>query len=278
MRALSSTLRAKGTHIPMRDVHVVFQIDINCDMGESFGAYLIGCDHEVIKHISSANVACGFHAGEPLVMRQTIRLAKSNNVAVGAHPGFPDLLGFGRRNMTLTREEARNYVTYQVGALRALCDSEGIQLQHVKPHGALYNMAVEDPDLAGAIVESVKDFRQELILVVLANSKMQKVAEEAGLKVAREAFADRAYNPNGTLVSRRVPGAVLSDVNQIGDRVIKMVKESKAFSVDGKTVELGRVESICVHGDNPEAVKIASTISTALMKEGVQVRPMAEFL
>lgn len=257
---------------------MVFPIDINCDMGESFGAYSIGCDHEVIKHITSANVACGFHAGDPLVMRQTIRLAKTNNVAVGAHPGFPDLLGFGRRNMTLTREEARNYVTYQVGALRALCDSEGMQLQHVKAHGALYNMAAEDPDLAEAIIESVKDFHQEPILLVLANSKMQRIAEEAGLKVAREAFADRAYNANGTLVSRRVPGAILRNVNQISDRVVKMVKESKAFSVDGKTVELGRVESICVHGDNPEAVNIASAIHRALMNERVQVRPMGEFL
>lgn len=257
---------------------MVFRIDINCDMGERFGAYVIGCDNEVIKHITSANIACGFHAGDPVVMRRTVRLVKANNVAGGAHPGFPDLLGFGRRDMNLTREEARNYMTYQVGALRALCDSEGIQLQHVKPHGALYNMAAEDPDLAGAIIESVKDFHQEPILLVLANSEMQKIAEEAGLKVAREAFADRAYNPNGTLVSRRVPGAVLRNVNQISDRVIKMAKESKAFSVDGKTVELGRVESICVHGDNPEAVNIASAIKTALVKEGVQVRPMGEFL
>jgi UPF0271 protein len=257
---------------------MVFQIDINCDMGESFGAYLIGRDYDVIKHISSANVACGFHGGDPLVMRQTIRLAKTNNVAVGAHPGFPDLMGFGRRNMNLTREEARNYLTYQVGALRAFCDSEGIRMQHVKPHGALYNMAAEDPDLAGAIIESVKDFHQEPILLVLANSKMQKIAEETGLKVAREAFADRAYNSDGTLVSRRVPGAVLKDVNQISDRVVRMIKESKAFSVDGNAVELGRVESICVHGDNPEAVNIASVISTALVKEGIELKPMGEFL
>ena len=257
---------------------MAFQIDINCDMGESFGVYRIGCDSEVIKHISSANVACGFHGGDPLVMRRTVRLAKESNVAVGAHPSFPDLLGFGRRNMTLSREEARDYMTYQIGALRAFCDSERVQLQHVKPHGALYNMAAEDPDLAGAIIESVKGLNQELIFVVLANSKMQKIAEEVGLKVAREAFADRAYTPNGTLVSRKVPGAVLNDVNQIGARVIKIVKESKAFSTDGKTVDLGRVDSICVHGDNPEAVNITLAISTALTKEGIQLRPMREFL
>jgi UPF0271 protein len=180
--------------------------------------------------------------------------------------------------MTLTKEEARDYVTYQIGALRAFCDSERVELQHVKPHGALYNMAAEDPDLARAVIESVKDLSGDLILVVLANSKMQKIAEEVGLKVAREAFADRAYTPSGTLVSRRVPGAVLSDVDQIGSRVIKIVKESKAFSTDGKTVDLGRVDSICVHGDNPEAVNIASAISAALTREGVKLRPMREFL
>ena len=257
---------------------MVFQIDINGDIGESFGAYSIGCDPKVIKHISSANVACGFHGGDPTVMHETVRLAKANNVAVGAHPSFPDLLGFGRRNMIITRAEAQNYTTYQVGALRAFCESEGIELQHVKPHGALYNMAAEDPDLAGGIIESIKGFRKDPIVLVLANSKMQKLAEEAGLRVAREAFADRAYNPNGTLVSRRTPGAVLTDVKQISDRVIKMAKESKSFSVDGKTVELGKVESICIHGDNPEAVRIASAIRTTLMNEGVQVRAMREFL
>jgi len=257
---------------------VVFQIDINCDMGESFGEYSIGNDEEVIKHISSANVACGFHGGDPLVMRQTIRLAKSNNVAVGAHPGFPDLLGFGRRNMNLTREEARNYVTYQVGALRAFCEAEDVQLQHVKPHGALYNMAADNPDLARAIIESVKDFHPEPILMVLANSKMQKIAEEAGLKIAKEAFADRAYNTDGTLVSRKVPGAVISDVHQINDRVVKIVKESKTFSVDNKIVDLGKVETICVHGDNPEAAKIASSMGMALKTQGIIVRPIAEFV
>lgn len=257
---------------------MTYQIDINCDMGESFGAYVIGRDDEVIKLITSANVACGFHAGDPIVMRQTIRLARANKVAVGAHPGFPDLLGFGRRNMSLTREEARNYVTYQVGALRAFCDSEGIQLQHIKPHGALYNMAAEDPDLAEAVIESVKDFRPEPILMVLANSKMQKICEATGLKVASEAFADRAYSPDGTLVSRRVQGAVIRDANMVRERVVKMAKESKAFSVDGRTVELGRVDSICVHGDNPEAVSVASAIKEALAMEGVRISPIGEFL
>lgn len=257
---------------------MTYRIDINSDMGESFGAFVVGHDGEVIKLITSANVACGFHAGDPVVIRRTVRLAKVHNVAVGAHPGFPDLLGFGRRDMSLTREEARNYVTYQVGALQAFCDSEGIGLQHIKPHGALYNMAVEDPDLAEAIIESVKDFRPEPILMVLANSQMQKVCESSGLKVASEAFADRAYNPDGTLVSRRVEGAVIKDANKVKERVVKMAKESKAFSVDGKAVELQRVDSICVHGDNPEAVSIASAIKEALTKEGIKISPIGEFL
>lgn len=257
---------------------MTYRIDINSDMGEGFGAFVVGRDNEVIKLITSANVACGFHAGDPVVIRSTVRLAKVHNVAVGAHPGFPDLLGFGRRNLSLTREEARNYVTYQVGALQAFCNSEGIILQHIKPHGALYNMAVEDPDLAEAIIESVKDFRPEPILMVLANSKMQKICESAGLKVASEAFADRAYNPDGTLVSRRVEGAVIKDANKVKERVVKMAKESKAFSVDGKAVELQRVDSICVHGDNPEAVSIASAIKEALTKEGIMISPVGEFL
>jgi UPF0271 protein len=257
---------------------MTYRIDINSDMGESFGAFVVGRDSEVIKLITSANVACGFHAGDPVVIRRTVRLAKVHSVAVGAHPGFPDLLGFGRRDMSLTREEARNYMTYQVGALQAFCNSEGIKLQHIKPHGALYNIAVEDADLAEAIVESVKDFRPEPILMVLANSKMQKICESSGLKVASEAFADRAYNPDGTLVSRRVEGAVIKDANKVKERVVKMAKESKAFSVDGKAVELQRVDSICVHGDNPEAVSIASAIKEALTKEGIKISPVGEFL
>jgi UPF0271 protein len=255
-----------------------YRIDLNCDVGESYGAYVIGRDEEVIPHVTSANVACGFHGGDPIVMRHTVRLARSRGVAVGAHPGYPDLMGFGRRNMNLTGEETQNYLTYQVGALRAFCNSERIELQHVKPHGALYNMAAEDPDLAQAIVESVKDFHPEPILLVLAKSKMQRLCEEAGIKVAREAFADRAYNPDGTLVSRKVAGAVITNPEQVRERVIKMVKESTVFSVDGKKVDLGRVDSICVHGDNPEAVGIASAIRSTLLREGIKVSPLSEFL
>jgi len=257
---------------------MVYQIDINCDMGESFGGYTIGRDEEVIQHVTSANVACGFHAGDPLVMRRTVKLAKRHNVAVGAHPGFPDLMGFGRRNMSVTREEARNYMTYQIGALRAFCDSENIELQHVKAHGALYNMAVDDPDLAAAIVESVKDFTPTPIVLVLAKSQLQKICEDAGLKVGREAFADRAYNPDGTLVPRRTPGAVIRDTELIEKSVLYIAKESKVFSLEGKPINLGRVDSICVHGDNPEAVAIAAAIRSAFLREGITVAPLRQFV
>jgi len=247
-------------------------------MGESYGAYVIGRDEEVIAHITSANIACGFHGGDPIVMRHTVRLAKGHGVAVGAHPGYPDLMGFGRRNMNLAREEARDYITYQVGALQAFCNSEGIELQHIKPHGALYNMAAQDPDLALTIVESVRDFRPPPILLVLAKSRMQQLCERAGVRVAREAFADRAYNNDGTLVPRTVPGAVIKDTKQVEQTVVEMVKESKASSIDGGQVDLGRVDSICVHGDNPEAVKIVTAIRSVLSTEGVRVAPLSEFL
>jgi UPF0271 protein len=180
--------------------------------------------------------------------------------------------------MDLSHEEARDYLTYQTGALRAFCDSESIELQHIKPHGALYNMAANNPDLATAIIESVKDFRPEPILLVLAKSNMQKLCEDAGVRIAREAFADRAYNLDGTLVSRKEKGAVIKSAEQIEERITRMVKESKALSVDGKTVDLGKIDSICVHGDNPEAISITSTIRSALSQGGVEVCPLRQFL
>lgn len=257
---------------------MTYQIDINCDMGESFGAYVIGHDEEVIQYVTSANVACGFHAGDPIVMRDTVRLARRHKVAVGAHPGFPDLMGFGRRNMGLTREETRDYMTYQIGALRAFCSSEKTELQHVKAHGALYNMAVEDPDLAAGIVESVKDFSPIPIVLVLAKSKLEKICENEGLRVGREAFADRAYNPDGTLVPRRIPGAVIKDAQQIPERVTHMAKESRVFSLQGEPIDLGGIDSICVHGDNPEAVAIAAAIRSAFSREGITVAPLGRLV
>ncbi len=249
------------------------RVDLNSDLGESFGRYKLGLDEEVMEYISSANVATGWHAGDPIVMRRTVRLAKENGVAVGAHPGYPDLLGFGRRYMKLSPEEARNYILYQIGALYAFARAEGLELQHVKPHGALYNALVKDEELARAVLEGIADFDKNLIFVALSGSKPAQIAGEIGFRVAHEVFADRAYNPDGTLVSRSKPGAVIHDKDEIAERVISMVKDGGVRAINGEWVEL-RVDSICVHGDNPKAVEIAAHVGRALEAEGVKVVPM----
>ncbi|AFL95838.1 LamB/YcsF family protein [Thermococcus cleftensis] len=251
------------------------KVDLNSDLGESFGRYRLGLDEEVMNHITSANVATGWHAGDPVVMRKTVRLAREKGVAVGAHPGYPDLLGFGRRYMRLTPEEARNYILYQIGALYAFTRAEGIELQHVKPHGALYNALVKEEELARAVIEGIADFDRNLIFVTLSGSRPAEMAEEMGVKVAHEVFADRAYNPDGTLVSRLRPGAVIHDKEEIAERVISMVKDGGVRAINGEWVEL-KADTICVHGDNPEAVEIASHIRKVLEEEGVRIVPMKE--
>lgn len=253
-------------------------IDINCDMGESFGAYTIGMDAEVIKHITSANIACGFHAGDPMVLAQTVRMAAENGVGVGAHPGFPDLMGFGRRNMDCTLEEIRNYLIYQVGAVRGFCDASGVKLQHVKPHGSLYNMAVENEAIARTIAEAVADVDAKLLLVALAGRNappVKEIAASAGLRVLLEAFPDRAYTPQGTLVSRRKPGAVIKDPETVAQRALMMAAEGKVIAEDGSVIAL-EVDTLCVHGDNPAAVDLVFHIRRTLESNGVQVKPMAE--
>lgn len=246
------------------------KVDLNCDLGESFGAYKIGMDEDVLQYISSANVACGWHAGDSMVMEKTVALAKKNGVAVGAHPGFPDLVGFGRRNLNASPTEVKTYIKYQLGALQAFAKTEGIKLQHVKPHGALYNMAAKDAKLAMAIAEAIKEVDDDLILMGLANSEMIKAGEALGLKVANEVFADRAYNDDGTLVARSLPGAVIHDKELAIKRVIRMVKESKVESINGKDVDIN-VQTICIHGDNPEALVFSKNIKEALIKEGVEI-------
>ncbi|WP_456367588.1 LamB/YcsF family protein [Thermococcus sp.] len=253
------------------------KVDLNSDLGESFGRYKLGLDEEVMKFISSANVAAGWHAGDPLVMRRTVRLAKDNGVAVGAHPGYPDLLGFGRRYMKLSPEEARNYVLYQIGALYAFAKAENLELQHVKPHGALYNALVKEEELARAVIEGIADFDRKLIFVTLSGSRPAQIAGEMGIKVAHEVFADRAYNPDGTLVPRSKPGAVIHDREEIAERVVSMVKDGGVRAINGEWVEL-KVDTICVHGDNPKAVEIAKAVREALESEGVKVMPMGEFV
>jgi len=253
------------------------KVDLNSDLGESFGRYKLGLDEEVMKYITSANVATGWHAGDPLVMRKTVRLAKENGVAVGAHPGYPDLMGFGRRYMKLSSEEARNYILYQIGALYAFTRAGGLELQHVKPHGALYNALVKEEELARAVIEGIADFDKNLIFVALSGSRPAEIAEEMGVKVAHEVFADRVYNPDGTLVSRSRPGAVIHDKGEIAERVISMVKDGGVKAVNGEWVEL-KVDTICVHGDNPKAVEIAAYIREVLEKEGVKVVPMRKIV
>ena len=244
------------------------RIDFNCDMGESFGAYSLGLDAEIIKHITSANIACGFHGGDPQVMRRTVRLAEAHGVGIGAHPSFPDLQGFGRRNMSLAPDEVRNDIIYQVGALTAFTAAR--RLQHVKPHGALYNMAVAGGDMARAICEAVLEIDRSLILLVLAGSAFARIAREMGLRVAREAFADRAVNADGTLVPRSQPGAVIRDIDAVAERVVRIAIDGTAEAITGETIPMV-ADTICLHGDTPGAVTLASEIKARLQREGVQL-------
>lgn len=245
-------------------------------MGESFGAYTIGMDQEVMAHISSANIACGWHAGDPLVMDKTIAMAIDNKVGVGAHPGYPDLLGFGRRKMALMPDEIKNYIIYQVGALQAFCRVHKVALQHVKPHGALYLDAVEDKVTATAIAQGIMALDPQLRFVALAGKKgetMRQVGESLGLKVVYEAFPDRAYTPEGTLVPRKEKGAVISDPETVASRALDMAN-GFVIAVDGTRIELD-VQTLCVHGDNRDAVKLVQRIKETLEQNKIRVRPMS---
>lgn len=249
------------------------KIDLNCDLGESFGNYKIGMDEEVIKFISSANIACGFHASDPLVMEKTVALAKENGVKVGAHPGFPDLVGFGRRNMNVSPAELKAMVMYQVGALAVFCKARDIKMNHVKPHGAMYNMAAKDIKLALAIAEGIAQVDDSLILLGLSGSQLLKAAQEVGLKSAAEVFADRAYEEDGSLVARTKAGAVIADENEVIERVIKMIKLGKVQTITGKEIEI-KPDSICVHGDNPKALNFVKLIRQRLTQENIKIEAM----
>ena len=252
-------------------------IDLNCDMGESFGRYTIGNDEAMMPYITSANIACGLHAGDPLVMECTVRLARAHGVGIGAHPGFPDLQGFGRRVMQLAPEEAEAFVLYQVGALAAFAKAAGAELVHVKPHGALYNLAARDRSLAEAIARAVARFSRQLILVGLANSLLVEAGLEAGLPVAREAFADRAYEADGSLRSRQLPGAVLEDPAQATEQVVRIARDGLVVAYTGEEVPV-QAETICLHGDTPTAVEIAKTIRRELEAVRIEVVPMGNFV
>ncbi|MGM9533637.1 MAG: LamB/YcsF family protein [Intestinibacter sp.] len=255
----------------------MLKVDLNCDLGESFGRYKLGLDEEIIPLISSANVACGFHASDPVVMQKTIKMAKKSDIQVGAHPGFLDLMGFGRRNMDISTEEAKAYVKYQLGALYAFCKGENMEIQHVKPHGALYNMAGKNYDLAKAICEAIYEFDKNIILLGLSGSQLIKAGEDTGLRVAREVFADRAYEDDGSLRARSKEGAVITDENIAIDRVVKMVKENKVTSYSGKEIEI-YADSICVHGDGVKALEFVKKIRERLISEGIEILPLKEIV
>lgn len=249
------------------------RVDLNCDMGESFGAYRIGADDEVFPFISSANVACGFHGGDPAVMRRTVARARDRGVGVGAHPSLPDLVGFGRRTMDVTADEVYEMVVYQIGALAAFAATAGTRLQHVKAHGALYNMAAAQPALAGAVARAVRDVDRGLTLFVLAGSHLVEAGTAAGLKVASETFADRNYMPDGSLVSRRRPDAMVANADEAVRRAVRMVREGKVRAVSGDDIAL-RADTICVHGDGPYAVELARRLRSAFEAESIAVRPV----
>jgi UPF0271 protein len=249
------------------------RIDLNSDLGESFGPWPMGQDADLMASISSANVACGFHAGDPGAMRATIALAKAHGVAVGAHPGFPDLVGFGRREIKATPQEVEDFVLYQVAALAGMAATQAVRLQHVKAHGALYNMACRDRALADAIARAVAAFDQSLILFGLPNSELLKAGQEAGLSVAAEVFADRAYEPDGSLASRLKAGSVIHDEAAVVARAVRMVSERSVVATNGSVIALD-VDTICLHGDTPGAADLARAVRKGLEAAGIVVRSL----
>jgi UPF0271 protein len=246
------------------------RIDLNADLGESFGPWPMGQDEALMTSITSASVACGFHAGDPSVMRQTVARAKARDVAVGAHPGFPDLVGFGRREMRASAREVEDLVLYQVSALAGIAAAAGVRLQHVKAHGALYNQACRDAALADAIVRAVVALDRSLILFGLPGSELLRAAERAGLGVAAEVFADRAYNPDGSLAPRREPGAVIHDAERVVERAVRMVRDHEVMAIDGSVIRLD-ADTICLHGDTPGAGDLARRVRHGLEATGVSV-------
>ncbi len=249
----------------------MMRVDLNSDVGETSSGGPAGQDSALMPHITSANVACGFHAGDPGVMRATVALARDHGVAVGAHPGFPDPEGFGRRELQFSPRDVEDFVAYQVGALAAIAAAQGVRLQHVKPHGALFNMAVRDGALADAIARAAADIDRTLILVGLPGSEIVAAGKRAGLRTASEGFTDRAYRPDGTLVSRQQPGAVIHDPGRVVPRTIRMVCEQTVEATDGSRVPL-TIDTLCVHGDTPGAADLAARIRAALTEAGVEVK------
>ena len=252
---------------------MTIEIDLHCDMGESFGIFRIGNDEGMMKYVTSISVGCGFHGGDPHVMRKTVALAKQYGVAVGAHPGFPDLIGFGRRKLEVQPEEAKDYILYQVGALRAFCDAAGLPLQHVKPHGQFYNMAWTDEALTRAILEALREIKPEPIFLALYNTLPYEMAQSMGIRVAGEFYADLDYAPDGTTFIKKVHGEI--DPKATVDKVLKMVLEEKVVALDGKEIEV-KGKSICFHGDSPTSPEISQAVRNELEKRGVKIVPLGQ--
>ncbi len=246
------------------------KIDLNCDMGESFGAWQMGADAEIMPLITSANIACGFHAGDPATIRRTVRLALDRGVAVGAHPSLPDLQGFGRRAMKITPEEMYDLVLYQAGALEAFTRAAGAKLHHVKCHGALYNMAANDEGLSSAMARAVKDLGGDVILYALSNSLMMDVAQREGLRVAGEVFADRSYQDDGTLTPRGRPGAMIEDEQRAVAQALAMIEQGHVMAQSGKRVAVA-LDTLCLHGDQPNAVAFAKALRASFKQRGIEL-------
>ena len=247
-------------------------VDLNSDLGESFGSYVIGCDEDILKYVSSANIACGWHAGDPVIMEKTVKIAKDNGIAIGAHPSYPDLMGFGRRRMVLTFDELKAYTKYQLGAFWAFAKSNNMEIAHIKPHGAMYNDAGADYNNAKAIAEAVYEVDKNIAFMALNGSQMVKAAEDTGLRVISEVFADRAYEDDGSLMARSKPGSMIQDEDICIQRVIKMIKEGVIEAASGKIIKV-KADSVCVHGDNPHALVFVKKIVDGLTAQGIKITP-----
>lgn len=250
-------------------------VDLNSDLGESFGSWKMGNDEQILPVVSSANIACGFHAGDPLGILKTLKQAVQLGVTIGAHVAYPDLVGFGRRNMDLSHDELVADVLYQISALDGLAKVAGSKVKYVKPHGALYNTIAKDQKQAAAVIEAIKLYNPELVLVALAGAPLVEQARAAGLKVVSEAFADRAYNNDGSLVNRRLEGAVLHDAEFVAKRVVSMLKNGGVESIDGVFTPI-QADTICLHGDTDGALEMSAAIKTELLKNDIQIRPFCE--
>jgi len=245
------------------------KIDINCDMGEGFGLYQLGNDEEIMKYITSANIACSFHAGDPHVMNKTVSLAKAYDVAIGAHPSLPDLIGFGRRYLKASPSEIQDYIIYQLGALREFANLYQLEIQHVKPHGALYMMAMEDEEIARAILEALNKVNPNLIVFALNNSAVADIGDKMGIRIAKEVYADRVHTPNGSIVLTRT-GEVIDDYKKKADRVVRMINEGVVEANDGNDVSI-TAQTVCIHGDTPGAIQLIKEITKSLEQNEIQV-------